>query len=540
MTVRPATLEIQASPRTLTGTPGARRILDSFGRGLAGWLVPAAIFVLWWLASTYEWMPPQILPTPGLVWQAAVDLATQDLFINLWISVRRLLWGLLFGVAAGVVLGVLMGTSRHARQIIYPTFFALIQIPTLAWLPLFMIVFGIGEALKLAVIVKAVAVPVAIHTLAGIDDTQPKLREVATILRLPWTVRLRKLVIPAALPSFSAGLRLALAQAWVSLLAVELLASSEGIGYLMVWGRQLFMLDIVFVCIIVIALVGMLMDRGIHSVDRWLIRWPRTPTPELTWSRRGGYARLLPWLLPLTLLAAWQWANASGVADPNLLPAPAVVLAGLRTGMLDGSLLNALLHSFGRAFAGLLLGGGVGVAVGLLLGMSRLSDRLLGPTLATLRQVAVFAWVPLITAWVGIGEPAKVTFVAIAAFFPMFVAAHHGVVNGSSQLDEVARALRLSTALRLRVLILPGAAAALFAGLQLGLTYAWLGAIGSEYFMRSGEGIGGLMINAQQLARMDVVIGAMVLVGFSGALLRKLGDAIEARSTRWRTASLPV
>lgn len=534
MSAGPTALPFQASRESL----GARQIIGAVGEHLIGWLVPAAIFALWWLASRREWMPPQILPTPALVWQAAVDLATQDLFINLWISLRRLLWGLAGGLVAGVMLGAVMGVSRSARQIIYPTFFALLQIPTLAWLPMFMIVFGIGEALKLAVIVKAVLVPVAIHTLAGIDDTQPKLREVATVLRLPPWIRLRRLTIPAALPAFATGLRLALAQAWVSLLAVELLASSEGIGYLMVWGRQLFMLDIVFVCIVIIALVGMVMDRGIHGLEHALIRWPRAATPEITLSRASGYARLLPWLLPVSLLVAWQWAAASGIAEPNLLPAPTVVLAALRAGLLDGTLLDALFHSFLRAFAGLLLGGGIGVAVGLLLGMSRACDRLFGPTLANLRQVAVFAWVPLITAWVGIGEPAKVTFVAIAAFFPMFVAAYHGVVNRSSQLDEAARALRLSAALRLRVLILPGAAAALFTGLQLGLTYAWLGAIGSEYFMRSGAGIGGLMINAQQLARMDVVISAMVLVGLSGALLRRLGEAVEARSTRWRTASL--
>src|SRR5690349_17424689 len=186
-----------------------------WSRAAVGWIVPAAMFVLWWLASHYEWMPAQILPTPALVWQAAVDLATQDLFTNLWISVRRLLLGLAGGIGAGIALGVLMGMSRSARQIIYPTFFALIQIPTLAWLPLFMIVFGIGEALKLAVIIKAVDVPVAIHTLAGTDDTQPKLREVAAALRLPWAVRLRTLIIPAGLPAFITGLRLALAQAWV-------------------------------------------------------------------------------------------------------------------------------------------------------------------------------------------------------------------------------------------------------------------------------------------------------------------------------------
>jgi sulfonate transport system permease protein len=534
MSAPPAALPFQTSPPSLS----ARRVAEAFGRSIVGWLVPAAVFVLWWVAARYEWMPPQILPSPALVWQAAVDLATQDLFINLWISLRRLLYGLAAGIVAGVMLGALMGASRVARQMIYPTFFAVIQIPTLAWLPLFMIVFGIGEALKLAVILKAVLVPVTIHTLAGVDDTQPTLREVAKVLRLPWHRRLLTLTIPAALPSLATGLRLALSQAWVSLLAVELLASSEGIGYLMVWGRQLFMLDIVFVCIVVIALAGMLMDRGIHIFDRALIGWPRAATAELTAAHPTGYARALPWVLPLALLATWQWATASGVADPNLLPAPTLVLAALREGLLDGSLIDALAHSFGRAFAGLLLGGGVGVVVGLLLGMSRASDRLFGPTLGTLRQVAVFAWVPLITAWVGIGEAAKVTFVAIAAFFPMFVAAQQGVVNRSSQLDEVSRALRLSAPMRLRVLILPGAAAALFAGLQLGLTYSWLGAIGSEYFMRSGAGIGGLMINAQQLARMDVVIGAMVLVGLSGALLRKLGAVIESHATRWRTASL--
>lgn len=507
------------------------------GRSLVGWLVPACVFALWLVAAHYEWMPPQILPAPTLVWQAAVDLATQDLFLNLWISLQRLLWGLAGGIAAGIVLGTLMGASRVARQVIYPTFFALMQIPTLAWLPMFMMLFGIGEALKLVVIIKAAIVPIAIHTMAGIDDAQPKLREVATVLRLPWHLRLTKLLVPSALPAFSTGLRLALAQAWISLLVVELLASSEGIGYLMVWGRQLFMLDIVFVCIIVVGLVGMFMDRGIQRLDRSLIRWPRAATAELTLPRNAGHGRLLQWLLPLTLVALWQWSSVTGIVDPKLLPAPSLVLTALRDGFLDGTLIDALLHSFGRAFAGLLIGGSIGIALGMLLGLSRVADGLFGGTFATLRQIAVFAWIPLITAWAGIGEGAKVTFVAVAAFFPMFVAAYHGVVNRSPQLDEVARVLRLDANLRLRVLILPGAAAALFAGLQLGLTYSWLSAIGSEYFMRSGVGIGGLMINAQQVANVDVLISAMILVGVAGAVLRKVGEYIELRATRWRMAS---
>lgn len=527
-----------AQPPVAT-TPSVAGTWHLLARSSLGWIVPLAIFLLWSVAAQLQWMPQQILPSPLLVWRAAAELAAEDLFLHLWISLQRLSIGLAAGTLAGVLLGVVMGYSRIAKLTLYPTFFALIQIPTLAWLPLFMIVFGIGETLKLAVILKAVIVPVAIHTMAGVQDTQPKLREVARVLRLPTGSLFRTLIVPTTLPPFLTGMRLALAQAWISLLAVELLASSEGIGYLMVWGRQLFMLDIVFVCIVVIALVGMLMDRGIRFVDRRLVRWPQQAVAELTLPRVTGLARALPWVLPAVLLIAWQWASASQVVDPNLLPAPTTVVSALVQGVKDGSLVHAMLETLGRSLVGLLVGGGIGVIVGVRVGLSSKAERILGPTLATLRQVAVFAWVPLITAWFGIGEGAKLAFVSLAAFFPMFVAAHDGVANLSAQLHEVAQALRFPAGLRLRVLILPGAASALFAGAQLGLTYSWLGAIGSEYFMRSGAGIGSLMINAQQLARMDVVIGSMLLVGLAGALLRIAGEKIEKHATRWRTSSLP-
>lgn len=529
------------SPAALTPTFdhwfSRRRLQRAFSTIAIAGVVPAVVFVLWALAAHYGWMPEQVLPSPRLVWQAAVDLASQDLFENLWISCKRLVAGLTAGVAFGVVLGALMGYSDIARRLIYPTFFALIQIPTLAWLPLFMIVFGIGEELKLAVILKATIVPIAIHTMRGLEDTQPKLREVARVLRLPASMTLRKLIVPTALPSFMTGLRLALAQAWISLLVVELLASSEGIGYLMVWGRQLFMLDIVFVCIAVIALAGIAMDRGINWLDKRLVRWPHAATPERALPRATGWTRLLPWILPIGLLAAWQWASASGRIDETVLPLPSAVITSLVEGLRDRTLLEAMLQTFARAGAGLAIGGTLGVMIGLLLGLSRRFDRLFGPSFATLRQIAVFAWVPLITAWFGIGEMAKIIFVALAAFFPMLVAAQHGAATLSSQLNEVARVLRLDTLERLRVLVLPGAASALFAGLQLGLTYAWLGAIGAEYFMRSGQGIGSVMINAQQLANMEVVLGGMILVGVAGAALRVAGARIEVRATRWRTGN---
>ncbi len=348
---------------------------------------------------------------------------------------------------------------------------------------------------------------------------------------------IRRLVLPAALPAFMAGVRLALAAGWTSLLAVELLASSEGIGYLMVWARQLFMLDIVFVCIVVIGVLGVVMDRGIGWLDRQWVHWPHPATAQI---RRGpryeGWQRLQPWLLPLLLLALWQAASQQGWVDPNILVSPWAVLQTTLAGGLDGSLTTALGKSLGRALGGLLLGGSLGFAVGLWLGLSRRSERLLGPTLSALRQIAIFAWVPLLTAWFGLGELAKWVFIALAAFFPLFIATQRSVLNLSPQLREAAQVLRLNLWQRLRRLVLPGAASGIFAGLRLSLIYAWMGTLGAEYFMPSNGGIGSLMIGAQQLLRMDLIMSGMLLVGLTGAALNLIGQRIETRATCWRHA----
>lgn len=224
------------------------------------------------------------------------------------------------------------------------------------------------------------------------------------------------------------------------------------------------------------------------------------------------------------------------MVDANILVSPLAVLATTVDGLLDGSLLEGMGLSLGRALGGLALGGGLGLALGLLLGLSRLSERLLGPTLAAIRQIALFAWVPLLTAWFGLGELAKWVFVALAAFFPLFIATQRSVAQLSPQLAEAAQVLRLNLWQRLRRLVLPGAAPGIFAGLRISLIYAWMGTIGAEYFMPSNGGIGSQMISAQQLLRMDQIMAGMLLVGLTGALLNLLGQQLETRATRWRHA----
>ncbi|MEB0047917.1 MULTISPECIES: ABC transporter permease [unclassified Pseudomonas] len=513
----------------------AARFWPSLSQRVLPWLLPVSLFALWWLASRNHWMSEQILPAPALVWSSAVELAQGELWGHLWISLQRLFWGLLAGIGAGAALGAALGSSRLLERLVFPTFAGLAQVPTLAWIPLFMVFFGIGDVLKLVVLVKAIVVPVTLHTLVGVRDAQPKLREAAAVLRLPPRLLIRRLVLPAALPAFMAGVRLALAAGWTSLLAVELLASSEGIGYLMVWARQLFMLDIVFVCIVVIGLIGVAMDRGIGLLDKKWVFWPHPATAEI---RRAptysGWQHLQPWLLPLALLAMWQVTTDQQWVDAHILVSPKAVLETTWHGLRDGTLISAMALSLGRTVAGLLLGGGLGFALGLLLGLSHTSERILGPTLAAIRQIAIFAWVPLLTAWFGLGELAKWVFVALAAFFPLFIATQRSVANLSPQLTEAAQVLRLNLGQRLRRLVLPGAAPGIFAGLRLSLIYAWLGTIGAEYFMPSNGGIGSQMIGAQQLLRMDLIMAGMLLVGLTGALLNLIGQRLEIRATGWR------
>ncbi len=501
---------------------------------LLPFVVPVGIFLLWSLAANRHWMSPQVLPAPELVWQTARELLSDNLLSNLAISLQRLLIGFSVAVLAGALLGGVMGLSARAEAVIYPTFIAIVQIPTLAWIPFLMLPLGLGEALKIVVIVKAVITPVAIYTHVGVRDVDPRLIEAARILRLPAGLRLLRVIAPASLPSFLTGVRLGLAQGWTSLVAVELLASSEGIGFLMVWGRQLFQIDVVFVCILVIGAVGLAMDRGLNMVDRAAVRWPR---PALA-VRRGGVRGNAAWyvVLPVVLLLSWIVAARSGWIAPEMLPPPWTVLSVLGNSLLDGSFPAAMALSLRRAFQGLAVGVGAGFVVGLSMGLIGPLDKLLNGTLAALRLVAIFAWIPLLTAWAGLGEASKITFIAIASFFPMQLATYRGVAGLSQPLIEAARTLRLGPFARLRYLVLPGIAPSVFAGLRLALLQCWIGTMGAEYFMPSGGGIGSLMINAEQLFRTDIVMAAMVLIGLVAASLNGLGGLIETRVTRWRTA----
>ncbi len=276
----------QTGRRALTDTLSARvsrrpawpaGLVRRAGYALTGLLLPALLLGLWQLAVTRVWLPPQILPAPARVWTSLLDLyASGDLQSALEISLRRVAWSCLIGGGTGLLLGLIMGVSRRAHAYLLPTFEVVSQFPVVGWIPLLIIFVGIDEALKISAISIAVVTPVAVNTYKGVANVPRSLLEVARVHGLRLHQVTLRVVLPAALPSLFNGVRQGVMQAWLSLVFVELLASSEGIGYLMVWGRQLMQLDLVVVGMIVIGAVGMALDAALRALEARLVRGQRS------------------------------------------------------------------------------------------------------------------------------------------------------------------------------------------------------------------------------------------------------------------------
>lgn len=241
---------------------------------LLAWPVPLAVLALWAIATRYEWIAPQVLPSPEAVALTFRDaLVSGELWANLQISLWRVLAGFAIGLVGGLGLGVAMGLSPTVKDYLYPTFKAFAQVPVLGWLPLLMLLVGIDEALKIILIAKAALVPIALNTYKGIQNVPTRFIEVGRVLRFTRWQMLRHVVFPAALAPIWNGVRYGLTHAWLALVVVELLASSEGLGFMIVYGRQLFQLDVVLAAVVVVGAVGFALDKLLALVERRLLGW---------------------------------------------------------------------------------------------------------------------------------------------------------------------------------------------------------------------------------------------------------------------------
>lgn len=258
------------------------------------------------------------------------------------------------------------------------------------------------------------------------------------------------------------------------------------------------------------------------AVEDQVSVWQRVPRP------------LRGWVLPLALLVIWWAARAFGWSDSPLLVSPAAVWHRAVDQVGSGALWQALSASLWRWGWGFLIGSLAGLVVGALLGASRWAERLIGPSFHTLKQISLFAWIPMLSMWFGLGDAAKIAFVAMAAFFPVVLNTCEGIRSVPREFIEVARVYRFGLGQLLVRVVAPAAAPSIFTGIQLSLIYTWLATLGAEYLMASGQGIGNTLIDGREHFLMDLVLFGVVVVGLVGFVINAVPVAIERRLLAWR------
>ncbi|MDQ8030561.1 MAG: ABC transporter permease [Bordetella sp.] len=242
-------------------------------------------------------------------------------------------------------------------------------------------------------------------------------------------------------------------------------------------------------------------------------------------------------VLPVVAVALWWVLARADLVNSALLVSPGKVLATAADQVVTGKLWRALGASLAREFTGFLIGSVAGLLLGALLGVSRGFNRLIGPSFNTFKQISLFAWIPLISVWFGLGDTAKVVFLSLAALVPVVVNTCDGIRSTPKPLLEVARVYGYSRLQTFVHVVLPAATPAIFTGVYLALIYSWLATIGAEYLLVAGVGIGNLLIEGSEHFQMDLVIFGMFVVGLVGWLMNAVARRAERRLAHLRGAA---
>ncbi|MBL0534623.1 taurine ABC transporter permease TauC [Aeromonas dhakensis] len=242
-------------------------------------LTLGALLTLWWLVARLELISPLFLPPPAQVLQQLVTLAGPQGFMDatLWqhlaASLQRILIALAAATLCGVTVGLAMGLSPTLRGMLDPLIELYRPVPPLAYLPLMVIWFGIGETSKVLLIYLAIFAPVAMATLAGVQGAkQVRLRAARALGANRWQV-LWYVIVPGALPDMLTGLRIGLGVGWSTLVAAELIAATRGVGFMVQAAGEFLATDVVLAGILVIALIAFTLELGLRALQRRLTPW---------------------------------------------------------------------------------------------------------------------------------------------------------------------------------------------------------------------------------------------------------------------------
>lgn len=245
-------------------------------RAGAGWLIPAALVVVWQALSSAGAVSESVLPSPLAVLAAGWRLTLKgELPRNVGVSFLRALAGLAVGgsFGFGFGLGLANGLSKLSEQLTDSTLQMIRNIPHLALIPLVILWFGIEEEAKLFLVALGVFFPIYANTLHGVRSVDPQLIEMARSYGLTRSGVFRHVILPGALPSVFVGLRYALGVMWLTLIVAETIAAQSGVGYMAMQAREFFAVDVVVLSIVICALLGKLADVVARAIERHFLKW---------------------------------------------------------------------------------------------------------------------------------------------------------------------------------------------------------------------------------------------------------------------------
>src|SRR5690349_4481680 len=269
------TAGLQATPSNQAAapaTPAAR--LRRVARPLLGLVLPLLLAGGWELVVYFGWSNGRLVPPPSRIISTIAGLArTGELSRHIAATLARVGIGFGLGVAAGTVMGGICGYWSLARRLIDPTVQALRAIPSIAWVPLFILWLGIFETSKVALIAVGVFFPVYLGLMGAILSVDRKIVEVGRIFRLSGPAMIRRILLPAVLPAYVVSLRVGLGLGWMFVVAAELIGASEGLGYLLLDGQQLGKPAQIVAAIVIFAILGKTTDWLIELASAPLLRW---------------------------------------------------------------------------------------------------------------------------------------------------------------------------------------------------------------------------------------------------------------------------
>ncbi len=262
----------------VVATSARRRPVPRWIRRTAG---PLLLLGLWQLASGLGWLPADTLAPPSTIAAAGADLIGDGTLPRaMAVSLQRVAIGLVIGGTVGTVLALLSGLSRLGEDLIDASVQMLRTVPWVGLIPLFIIWMGIGEAPKVALIALGTAFHLYLNVYAGIRGVDEQLIEAGGALGLGRWGLVRHVVLPGALPGFMTGLRYSLATAWLALVFGESINADAGIGFLMNQAREFFRTDVIVVCLVVYAFLGLTADLVVRTLERLLLQWRPTFTGQ--------------------------------------------------------------------------------------------------------------------------------------------------------------------------------------------------------------------------------------------------------------------